>query len=190
MLMYYIIVYFQGQYGYTVGANFDRDTHSLFSFNNHHVSAGYAGSDQTTEHRQPEYVTLATPCAVPALPEHPLGGAPDGRHDNQLGAMAMSSFENPVDLSSRPMGKPNGDLMHHGKHRKATPYDRPHDRSHERSHDRSHERPPSYPGRGGPPINCLTPPTGHAQNGLMNNHTSASTTGNHGNMVQPDPHCK
>merc|ERR550532_2035547 len=84
------------------------------------------------------------------------------------------------------MGKPGGELMHHGKHRK-TPYDRPHDRS----HDRSHERPPSYPGSGRAPINCLTPPTGHGQNGLLGNNSSSmtvSTTGNHGNIGQPDPH--
>ncbi|ELT98156.1 hypothetical protein CAPTEDRAFT_208261 [Capitella teleta] len=112
----------QGQYGYTVGANFDREGASLFSLNNHHVNTVFPGfaasSSSSSSSSSPPTLApgsssnVASSGAVsstsPSSSSSPsclLGSAPSSRRGGHAAMNALMAAlppyrENPVDLSS------------------------------------------------------------------------------------------
>ena len=114
---------FQGQYGYRIDANLDRERHSLFALNNHagnqyHVPAASEttlthGNRHQCSHGNQTHPDQGLECSA-------RSAAPN--HDQMTGRMEPHGYDNPVDLSSPRGGdhKSNGDLddssHHHGYH--------------------------------------------------------------------------
>lgn len=99
------MLFFQGDYGYTIGANLDR-THTLLGYTQHDGS----NNGLTENGKQERFSLLHNGENIYGGPVGPemMSNTTSGLHRRLNGHMAHASFENPVDLSSSKLVDVNG----------------------------------------------------------------------------------